>query len=103
MIAHRRGRWPVRLVLMAMLAGWGAQPPSAETDRESADGIPADARIERLREAIEREREALERERETRRSIEEELGRMRDELERTRERLEELEREANPDAEPGTE
>lgn len=93
MIAHRRPRWPVYLALLSILAVAIMQPLRGETDGESADEVPTDARIERLRDAIEREREALERERDTRRSMEDELGRMRDELERTREELEELERE----------
>ncbi|WP_070988694.1 hypothetical protein [Halofilum ochraceum] len=101
MSAWRRARWPVLLALVPMLAAGILQPLSAETDGASADKVPTDARIERLREAIEREREALERERETRRSMEEELGRTRDELDRTREELEELRRETDPDPDAG--
>lgn len=101
MRVDRQRQWRVVLALMPVLAGWAVQPLSAETDGASADEVPVDVRIERLREAIEREREALERERETHRSVEEELGRMRDELERAREELERLEREADPGAEAG--
>ncbi len=96
MIAHRRPRWAVLFALVPVLAGSGVQPLRADSEGATEDEAPADARIERLHEAIERERDALERERETRRSMEEELGRMRDELDRTREELERLERETEP-------
>lgn len=101
MISCRNPRWPVLFALLPMLAVGVLQPVSAETDDASADGIPTDARIERLREAIERERRALEHERETRRSIEQELGRTREQLERTREELEQLQRSVDPDAGTG--
>lgn len=90
--------WPFAFALVSVLAGSALQPLGAASEGASADEAPADARIERLREAIGREREALEREREGRRSLEEELERVRDELERTREELDRLEREVDPDA-----
>ncbi|MEF8833522.1 MAG: hypothetical protein V5A42_01535 [Halofilum sp. (in: g-proteobacteria)] len=101
MSARRDRQWPVRAVLVVLLAGWGLPAPGAGSDGQAADAVPSDARIERLRAAIAREREALEREREKRRSMAEELGRVRDELDRTRERLEELERAADPGARDG--
>jgi len=93
-----RRRRPVLLALLVILIAGITRPLNAETHGDSADDVPTDARIERLREAIEREREALEDNRQTRRSMEAALGQAREELERTRQQVEELERAANPDA-----